>query len=481
MTLSPRSFKTATLAALIIAGGIANPAYVKAESLLEIYNKAVNSDPSIREAQANMFATMESKPQARADLLPQLDFSGQWQTRKTDGTNVVPIGGAPTDQSSKSDENATNWSFNLTQTLFRWDQFARMGRADKQVSQAQLDYGFAQQELMVRVTEAYFNVLAARDTLVSEQAAKEAIERQLEQANRRYEVGLIAITDVQEARAGFDEAIAGEIVAKRDLANSREALREITGEYNEVLAKPAKEIPLLVPEPAIQDEWVKTAQAQNLALLSAKIGADITRSEVSAAKSGYMPTLDLNASYGNNSADGTSEQSPSVRPTTRTERDITQQAVGIQLNIPIFSGGGTSSKVKEAVYRHRASKENFEKVVRQTERETRDAYYGVESEISRVKALRQSRKSSEVALEATEAGYEVGTRTTVDVLDARRSLFLAQTNYARSRYDYIVNVIKLKQAAGTLNPDDLAMVNSWLQRESDVLDINPASSDSDTE
>ena len=481
MTLSPRSFKTATLAALIIAGGITNPAHLQAESLLEIYSKAVNNDPSIREAQANMYATMESKPQARADLLPQLDFSGQWQTRKQDGTNVVPILGTPTDQSSKSDENATNWSFNLTQTLFRWDQFARMGRADKEVSQAQLDYGFAQQELMVRVTEAYFNVLAARDTLVSEQAAKAAIERQLEQANRRYEVGLIAITDVQEARAGFDEAIAGEIVAKRDLANSREALREITGEYNEVLSKPAKEIPLVVPEPAIQDEWVAIAQAQNLALLSAKIGADITRSDVSAAKSGYMPTLDLQASYGNNSADGTSEQTPATRPTTRTERDITQQSVGIQLNIPIFSGGGTSSKVKEAVYRHRASKENFEKVVRQTERETRDAYYGVESEISRVKALRQSRKSSEVALEATEAGYEVGTRTTVDVLDARRSLFLAQTNYARSRYDYIVNVIKLKQAAGTLNPDDLAMVNSWLQRESDVLDINPASSESDAE
>ncbi len=197
MTLSPRSFKTATLAALIIAGGIANHAYVKAESLLEIYNKAVNSDPSIREAQANIDATMESKPQARADLLPQLDFSGQWQTRKTDGTNVVPIGGAPTDQSSKSDENATNWSFNLTQTLFRWDQFARMGRADKEVSQAQLDYGFAQQELMVRVTEAYFNVLAVRDTLVSEQAAKAAIECQLEQANRRYAGGLTAITEVK--------------------------------------------------------------------------------------------------------------------------------------------------------------------------------------------------------------------------------------------------------------------------------------------
>lgn len=481
MTLSPRSFKTATLAALIIVGGIANPAYVKAESLLEIYYKAVNNDPSIREAQANMYATMESKPQARANLLPQLDFSGSWQTSKSKGSRAT-AGVLPTSQNFSSDTDSLSWQFNVTQTLFNWDQFARMGRADKEVTQAQLDYGFAQQELMVRVTETYFNVLAARDTLVSEQAAKEAIERQLEQANRRYEVGLIAITDVQEARAGFDEAIAGEIVAKRDLANSREALREITGEYNQVLAKPAKEIPLLVPEPAIKDEWVKTAQEQNLAVLSAKIGADITRDDISISNGGYMPTLGLTGSYGNFETDTTSTQEiVGVENTTVLNNDQTNKSIGIQLNVPLFAGLGTTSAVKESVYRHRAAKENFEKVVRQTERETRDAYYGVESEISRVKALRQSRKSSEVALEATEAGYEVGTRTTVDVLDARRSLFLAQTNYARSRYDYIVNVIKLKQAAGTLNPDDLAMINSWLERESEVLDINPASSESDTE
>ena len=482
MTFSLRTLKAVSIAVMVLISPLTVSTSVQAESLLEIYNKAVISDPSIREAQANMYATMEAKPQARADLLPQLDFSGQWQTRKTDGKNVIPIAGTPRNVLQETDEDSLNWSFDLTQTLFRWDQFARMGRADQEVSQAQLDYGAAQQDLMVRVSESYFNVLAARDTLASEQAAKEAIERQLEQANRRYEVGLIAITDVQEAQAGFDEAIAAEIVAKRSLANAREALREITGDYNEVLAKPAKEIPLIIPEPAIQEEWVQIAQEQNLALLSAKIGADITRYDIKASRSGYMPTVDLRASYGNNSADGNNTQDILNTVTnSTTERDIDSQSVGIQFSLPLFSGGGTTSEVKQAVYRHRASKENFEKVVRQTEREARDAYYGVESEISRVKALRQSRKSSEVALEATEAGYEVGTRTTVDVLDARRALFLAQTNYARSRYDYIVNVIKLKQAAGTLNPDDLEMVNSWLQRESEVLDVNPALSDNNVE
>jgi len=473
MTFNLSTLKAAGLSALAISVLLASP-LSQAETLLDIYNKAVSNDPAIREAQANMFATMEAKPQARANLLPQLDFNGGWSTSKSDGTRVTFVGGAPTTQPFESDTEDLNWSFDLSQTLFRWDQFARMGRADKEVSQAQLDYGAAQQDLMVRVAEVYFNVLAARDTLVSEQAAKEAIERQLEQANRRYEVGLIAVTDVQEAQAGFDEAVAAEIVAKRDLANAQEALREITGEYNEVLAKPAKEIPLVIPEPPIKDEWVSTALEQNLALLSAKIGADITRDDVSVARGGYMPTVDLSASYGNRQSDGTSIQEQSIVPTTPIDSDQDNRSVGIQFKVPLFAGLGTKSEVKEAVYRHRASKENFEKVVRQTEREARDAFYGVESEISRVKALRQSRRSSEVALEATEAGYEVGTRTTVDVLDARRALFLAETNYARSRYDYIVNVIKLKQAAGTLNPDDLTAINAWLQRESEELDTDPS-------
>jgi len=478
MTFSLRFFKAA-LTAAVVSSSLVIGMSAQADSLLDIYNKAVTNDPAIREAQANMYATMEAKPQARADLLPQIDFSGGWQTNKSDGSRPVSILGVPTGQPFESATDTLNWSFNLNQTLFRWDQFASMGRADKEVSQAQLDFGAAQQELMVRVTETYFNVLAARDTLAAEKSAKEAIQRQLEQANRRYEVGLIAITDVQEAKAGFDEAVAAEIVAKRELANAREALREITGEYTDVLATPAQEIPLIVPEPPIKEEWVRTAQEQNLALLSAKIGADITRDDVSVSRSGYLPTLDLTASYGSRESSSVSEQTfpnPGTglldQNTAAFDTDQRDTTVGIQFSVPLFAGLGTTSDVKEAIYRHRAAKENFERVVRQTEREARDAYYGVESEISRVKALKQSRKSTEVALEATEAGYEVGTRTTVDVLDARRAVFLAQRNYARSRYDYIVNVVRLKQAAGILNPGDLAKINEWLQREADVSDTD---------
>jgi len=462
------------LATLCVAAVVAPGFSAQADSLMEIYQRAVINDPAIREAEANMYATMETRPQARADLLPQLDFNSNWNKTKSDGSRVTFVLGQPFSQPFESDTDSLNWSFDLNQTLFRWDQFQRMGKAGQEVSQAQLDYGAAGQDLMIRVAEAYFDVLAAQDTLESNTAAKEAIERQLEQANRRFEVGLIAITDVQESQAGFDDAVATEIVSKRELANAREALREITGEYPELLAEPADEFPLIMPEPAVQDQWVDTAIAQNLEVLSAKIGTELTRYDVKIARNGHLPTLDLSASYGNRKLEGNSTQNvvdfpitdpPTFSPNSITlDTDQTDKSIGLQLKFPIFAGMGVSSEVKEAVYRHRASKENFEKVIRQTQRETRDAYYGVESEISRVKALRQARKSNQVALEATEAGYEVGTRTTVDVLDARRNLFLAETNYARSRYDYIVNVLKLKRAAGTLSPDDLQAVDNYLQK-----------------
>jgi outer membrane protein len=210
---------------------------------------------------------------------------------------------------------------------------------------------------------------------------------------------------------------------------------------------------------------------QNLALMSADIGAEITRDDVSIARTGHFPTLDLvlgrtgvdttgSQATGIESAIGGTGQLGAPQP---TDFNTTQDAIGLQFALPIFSGGTTSSQVREAVYRHRASKERLERVARETERSARDSYLGVNSEIARVKALRQAMESARTALKATEAGYEVGTRTTVDVLDARRAVFLAETNYARSRYDYIINVLQLKQAAGILSPEDMVEVNGWLE------------------
>ena len=439
----------------------------QAEGLLEIYEKAKRNDPSIREAEANMMAQMEAKPQARAALLPQLDASAGWRNLDTDGTSSVPSGGSGqvSTVDTEQDVDTTDWSIDLSQTLFNTDQWRRLKKADKEVARARIDYQVAQEDLMLRVTEAYFNVLAAQDTLASERAAKDAIGRQLEQANRRFEVGLIAITDVKEAQAGYDDAIALEISAQRSLATNKEALREITGEYPKELANPGAEFPLIPPEPQVEQDWVNISMQQNLALESAKIGAEITRENVRIARSGHMPTVDLNASYGNTEQDGDRTTFDPLNPpsiTSDVDSDTDATRIGIQLRLPIFSGGGVSSQVQEQVYLHRAARENYEKVARSTERETRDAYLGVIAEIARVQALARSEDSNQTALEATEAGYDVGTRTTVDVLNARQSLFLSQTQYSRSKYDYLINVIKLKLAAGTLSEDDVRLLDGWL-------------------
>ncbi|MBS93180.1 MAG: type I secretion protein TolC [Chromatiales bacterium] len=439
------------------------------QTLMEIYNQALRSDPALREAEANMLAQLETKPQARAALFPQLDFSAGWQRDKSDGPTQFPDPDGPPGTTvtgvAENETDSRSWSFDLSQTLFNTDQWRRLKKAGKEVAQAQIDFRAAQQDLMIRVSEAYFNVLAAQDTLISEQASKESIGRQLEQAERRFEVGLNAITDVKEAQAAYDDAVALEIEARRSLANSKEALREITGEYPQTLASPGEEFPLIPPNPQVEQDWVDISLQQNLSLESARIGTEISRDNIRIARAGHLPTLDFSASSSNNDRDGDRDlfdDSGILKSTSAQDSESDSTQIRVQLRVPIYSGGGVSSEVQEQVYLHRASRENFEKVARETERETRDAYLGVIAEIARVQALARSEESNMIALEATEAGYEVGTRTAVDVLDARRSLFLAQTQYARAKYDYLINVIKLKDAAGTLSADDIGELDSWL-------------------
>jgi outer membrane protein len=452
----------------------------QAESLMDIYQKALRSDPSLREADANRLATLETRPQAIAALLPQIDADATYSDDSNVGSRDTPVGGLSTKSTFDNDSDGWRWNVQLRQTLFRWDQWVKLKQSDKQLAQAEADYRAAGQDLMVRVSTAYFDVLAAQDTLASEQAAKEAIGRQLEQAQKRFEVGLIAITDVVEAQAAYDQAIATEISAKRSLATSREAVREIIGEYTQNLDGPKTEIPLVSPNPEDEDAWVKTAMQQNLSLQASEIAAQITRDDVRLARAVYFPTVDLVMSHTdtNISGEGTTTGADGMGGISTNRNpvgnDSEQDTIQVQFAVPIFSGGATNSKVREAVYRHRAAREQFERVARETERQTRDSYLGVISEISRVKALKQAQKSAQTALQATQAGYEVGTRTTVDVLDGRRQLFIADVNYSRSRYDYILNVLLLKQAAGTLTVNDLLEVNSWLEEQQEqAASTNP--------
>lgn len=436
----------------------------QAEDLLNVYQRALNNDPQIREADANRRATRESKPQALAALLPQVSGTASYDKDNNDGssTSIFVLNGilTPSDRSGDGDSTTKRWSVDLRQSVFSWNNWVALKRADRQVAQAEADYQAAQQDLVTRVAARYFDVLAAQDNVDAQQSAFEAISRQLEQADKRFEVGLIAITDVQEAKAARDSAAASLIAAKRQLASAEELLREITAEKYTVLAKPADTMPLKLPEPADEQQWVNSSMEQNLALVSSRLAADIARDDVRSAFGGHLPSIDLVAGRSNTRTE--SELALDRGGVSTGDSDQDGNSYGIQFTVPLFSGGATQSRVRQSEFLWQAARERLTRVSRQTERQARDAFLGVNSEISRVAALRQALESSQTALKATEAGYEVGTRTAVDVLDARRTLVQAQTNYARSRYDYILNVLALKQAAGILDAKALEEVNGWL-------------------
>ena len=444
---------------------IAFPLTGNATSLIDVFEDALVNDPLLKEALANKEAISESRPQARSLLLPQINASGSYSDSDINGRSTfqqkTSIGTVTNTTGFLQESETTQWDVSIRQTIFDFGAWMNLKKANKTVAQAEIDYLAAEQQLMVRVATAYFNVLAAQDTLESEQAARQAIEKQLDQSRKRFDVGLIAITDVQEAQAAYDQSVANEITAKRNLATSKESLRAITDNYPSNLLKPDDGLPLIMPNPQSETDWVNTSLEQNLSFLSAQLGTEIARSEVKVQRSGHFPTIGVQAQKRDTDSD--SFRSDSGGDFNPADTENINEGIGVQVNIPIFSGGQTSSRVRQAVARHRASKEKLERVGRETTRNARDSYLGVISGIATVKALQQSVKSSAIALQATEAGYEVGTRTTVDVLDARKRLYSSQRNLAISKYDYLKNIIQLKQAAGTLSKDDLIQINDWLK------------------
>jgi outer membrane protein len=327
-------------------------------------------------------------------------------------------------------------------------------RADYVLAQAELTYQAAQQDLIVRAATRYFSVLAARDSLLSAETSLDAYNRTLEQQEKRFEVGLAAITDVQEARAARDAATAQVIAAKRVLATNQQLLRELTGEGFEMLSTLGEDMPLRTPEPENEDQWVARAMEGNLDLLSSRIAFDLATHDLGTQRTNRWPTLTLGAGYTNSNtylSDDFNDADNSWR-----------KYASIGISVPIFSGGAVSSQIRQAVYNQRAARERVERVTRETDRATRDFFLSVQSSISQVQANRQALESSRLALEATRAGFEVGTRTNIDVLTSQRTLQTVEAAYLQSRYTYIQNLISLKLAAGTLNPADLQEINGWL-------------------
>ena len=449
------------------------------EDLLTIFDQAVVNDPLVREAEYTRKATREARPQAWAAYLPQINGSYNKGTsegsRQNTSSQLVQDPNNPNalvlqefQQNGSFNPDSSGWGVQLHQTIFSWGGLVSLKQSGRIAAQADADYGVAQQDLALRVSTRYFDVLAAQDNVQAQQASLDAISRQLEQADKRFEVGLIAITDVQEARAAHDTAAADLIAAKRQLATSQELLREITDMQYAVLATPRATMPLAIPEPADPQKWVEASMDQNLALASSRLGADIARDDVRIQFGGHLPSVDLVVGRSHSESNDVEKFSPipgsfpggSAPSLSQLDTD---KSITLQVTVPIWSSGGTTSRVRQSSYRWQAAKQRVERVSRATERTARDAYLGVVSEISRVQALKQALESSATALRATEAGYDVGTRTAVDVLAARRTLVAAQTAYSRSRYDYMINILTLKQAAGILDRKALEDVNAWLE------------------
>jgi outer membrane protein len=461
-------------ACLLACAGLAN-----AKDLKGVFEDAVKNDPVIRQADANRMAAREAKPQALAAILPQLNGTAGVTRDHTSGFQdfVAEVGKPGTNppqtvlvvvqEQQTLDTTSKAWAVNLRSNRLSWTNWMNIKAANAEVAQAEVNYQAAEQNLILRVATAYFAVLSAYDNLVANQASLEAIARQLDQADKRFEVGLIAITDVQEAKAAHDTAAAAVIAAKRSLANTENQLEEITGEKYDRLAKPGGDMPLTGPDPQDETRWVNISLEQNLSLIASRLGADIARDNVRSAMGGHMPTLDLVAGRSYNKSE--SDQILEGFSFPGVDSKLNDRQIGLQFTLPIYSGGFTQSKVRQNEYLWIAAKEAVVQSSRATERQAHDAYLGVISGIARVQALRQALESSQTALKATEAGYEVGTRTAVDVLNARKTLVQAETDYSNARYDYIVSVLQLRLAAGTLDRAQLIEVNSYLTASAPMI------------
>lgn len=423
-----------------------------AENLQTIYQLATKKDPQVLKAAATRDAAKAGIDVSKARLLPQVNLSAGASRSVSDQS---------ADNGSQFEYENTNTEarITLTQSLFDWSRYENLSIAEKAALQGQTAYDAAVQTLIVRVSQSYFDVLTADDNLSFVVAEKRAIERQLEQTKQRFAVGLTAITDVHEAQAQYDSAVAREISAQNDLETAREFLREITGEYHSQLdSLNTSRFSTSQPTPNNPQDWVQTAQDNNLELKIRKLSLDIAEHNIQIAKSGHYPTLDLTASTGFTNSTGKNKDSGVGLNDPRQD----SSSIGIDLIVPIYSGGATVANEEVVRANYVEAAEDLELSHRSVIRQVRSNYNNVGALISSTKALEQAVVSAESALKATEAGFEVGTRTIVDVLQSTRNLFDARRNLSKARYDYILSVLALKQAAGTLTEEDLFTVNKAL-------------------
>ncbi|MGY3868383.1 outer membrane channel protein TolC [Aeromonas crassostreae] len=428
-----------TLLSVMVLLGLS--ASAQAENLLDIYTQAQQKDTQLLESKAVRDQAFEKINESRATLLPQINLGA--------GLNYLD-----NKNDTQTNNNATG-SLSLDQSIYRRSNWVNLDLTEKSATQSDVAYNLTVQQLMVRTSQAYFDVLKAQDTLEFVRANKAAVERQLEQTQQRFEVGLTAITDVHEAEASRDQALADEISAENTLDNSYEVLRELTGVDHRNLDVLNTERFTPQKTAFASDKWLELALDKNLELHSARIGKDIAKEQIDLAKTGHEPTLDLGAGLSTGYYDYKNEN-------INSDGNTHQANVGLTFSLPLYSGGATSSQVKQAQYNYVAASEQLERSFRSVQSSVRSSYNNVNASIGSVRAYSQSVISAESALKATEAGYEVGTRTIVDVLDSTRKLYEAKQKLSEARYDYILSILSLKQAAGVLEQKDIEEINQGL-------------------
>lgn len=441
-----------TITSLVISLACLASSSAYSEDLLEVYQQAKKNDPVVLKAQAVYNATLEDIDLARATLLPQLAGFGSISEGEYDQYSKA------TDRVTTTELENTSYGAQLSMELYHHDSWLTLSNAKKSAHRGDLTYQIAKQDLIVRVTNAYFDVLSAKDDLVFAVAEKKAIERQLEQTKQRFSVGLTAITDVHEAQAEYDNAVTEEIRAQNEVYNTEEALRVLTNVYPKNLNPlNTDRFTTTIPSPNSANEWQELAEVKNLNLIAEKVSVDIAKANINIATAGHYPTLDFDGSYTNSEDTIDNGLIPEY-----DEPDLDSHSIGITLTVPIYSGGAISSSVRKAQSNYVAASQDLMQTHREVIRDTRSAYNTVRASISAIKALEQSVVSARSALKATEAGFEVGTRTIVDVLDSTRNLYNAKRNLSSTRYGYIRSILVLKKSGGTITEDDLAAINQGL-------------------
>ncbi|HJV92385.1 MAG TPA: TolC family outer membrane protein [Azonexus sp.] len=435
------------LAWLMAYPWLASPLF--AADLMQVYREAQDNDSTYSAARATLDAGRERLPQGRAGLLPSLMLSGNtvWNDNTLDsGSQTLPS------NLKNQRYNSNGYQVTLSQPLFRWQNWVTYDQSKMQVAQAEGNFAQARQDLILRVAQAYFDVLYANESLVAVRANKAAIAQQLESAKKNFEVGTATITDSHEAQARYDLAVAQEIAAESDYEIKRRALQSILGKEPGALAGLRKAAELSPPDPSSMSAWVAAAEKDSITVQIQQLAADIAAREVDKQRAGHYPTVDLVANYGHSKSFAS----------TLGMLDTDYQNVGVQLNIPLFQGGQVVSREREAAANRMAAQSNLETARRGAALASQQSYLGVASGLAQVRALKAALISSQSALESNKLGYEVGVRINIDVLNAENQVYVTRRDLAKATYDTLMAQLRLKAAVGALGEDDVARINTLL-------------------